>query len=261
MNQMCRFCTLECSEKYAHEFTREGITMTIRNKLLTATFLLALGGFQAASAAMITTSLGNTASGFANGSIQTVPAIGTAQGGQPAPFDQGYGTDGLFGGNFSQSWTHSYGAIVDPILSASITFGIYDHDSVASGDQLSLFSVDGTDFTGILNPMFEAGGGAADSQYNEYTIDLASIFADLLDGEADISLNLQGFGLVPRAIFLGGGFEETSTNGANLIFSTLTIETQGPTIPPIPIPAAAPLFLSAIAAFGLYRRRVLRNEA
>ena len=232
----------------------------IRTKILTATLLLALGGLQAASAAMYTSSLGNLIRGYNDGDSPAVIDLGQVLPipfVRPAPFDRGYGTDGLFGGNFDVFWTHSYGAIAEEILSASITIGIYDHDSAATGSQLSSFVVEGLDRTAMLNAQFEVAGDGLDGMYNEYTINLdASIFASLADGSTLVSLALQGPGLVTPLFPLPGpnAPQEVTTNGANLIYSTLTINT-------VPIPAAAPLFLSAIAAFGLYRRRVLRSQA
>lgn len=239
--------------------------MKIRNKFLTVTFLLALGGLQAATAATITTSIGNTASGLSDGDIPDGFLLGGIQGGQTPPFDQSCGSD-LFG-NCSAAWSFSYGAIADPISSASLTLGIVDHDSAASGSQLSLYTLDGNSLTAALDAQFEAVGDGLDGMYNVYTIDLVGLFANLTDGSALISLALALPGLQTCTLpFACPGetlpfVSETATNGANLIFSTLTIETQDITIPPVPIPAAAPLFLSAIAAFGLYRRRVLRSQA
>jgi hypothetical protein len=238
----------------------------IRNKFLTAALLLVLGGLQAASAAMYTSSLGNLIRGYNDGDSPAVVDLGQVL--PPPfvrshPFDQGHGSDVLsFVGNFDESWTHSYGAIAEEILSASITIGIYDHDSAATGSQLSSFVVESLDRTAMLNAQFEVAGDGLDGMYNEYTINLdVSIFASLADGSALVSLALQGPGLVTPLFPLPGpnAPQEVTTNGANLIYSTLTINTL--TINTVPIPAAAPLFLSAIAAFGLYRRRVLRNQA
>jgi len=237
----------------------------IRINFLMAVFLLALGGFQAATAATITTTtLGNTTPGFNDGDTPDVfPDVIVAQTGQDAPFNAGCGGDVIE--NCSTGWLFSYGALADPILSASLTLGIVDHDSDAGGSQLGSFTLDTfSDLTARLDTEFEATGGG-DGMYNVYTIDLAGFFADLADGSALISLALQGNGLQTcTLVFICPGapvVSETAFNGANLIFSTLTIETQDTTIPPVPIPAAAPLFLSAIAAFSLYRRRVVRNQA
>jgi len=101
--------------------------------------------------------------------------------------------------------------------------------------------------------LFEAGGGAADAQYNEYTIALgAGLFSDLADGSSLVSLALQGRGLVPD--LFGGGFQETSTNGANLIFSTLTIETEDAQT--VPEPGSLVLASLGFLLLGIiYRRR------
>ena len=229
--------------------------------ILLVTAVLA-GVATTAAAGIITSSLGNTASGFADGSTQAAFLVGGAQGGQPAPFDTGYGTDGLFGGNFSQTWTHSYSAIADPILSAMITIGIYDHDSIATGSQLAYFGHGTSDLTTGMDTLFEAGGGSADATYNEYSLALTD-FADLADGSVDFFLDLMGPGLVPRAVFLGGGFEETSTNGANLIFATLTIVTEDQQPPqPVPEPGGLALLGAGLLSLGLQRRsRRFRRRA
>jgi hypothetical protein len=241
--------------------------MKIRNKILTATLLLAFGGLQAAAAETFTGSIGNTASGLSDGDIPTGVQIGNIIAGQAAPFfNQGCGADVLANpGNCSAIWSLSVvGAITDPILSASLTLGIVDHDSDAGGSQLGSFTVDGNSLTGALDAEFEGAGGL-DGMYNVYTIDLAGFFADLADGSALISLALQGDGLQTcTLVFLCSGapvVSNTDFNGANLIFSTLTIETLDTTIPPVPLPAAAPLFISAHFLMGIYRRRVLRDKA
>jgi hypothetical protein len=249
--------------KYAEDFTKEGITMTkIRNKFLTATLLLALGGLQAAAAATFTGSIGNTASGLSDGDIPTGVELSNIQNGQAAPFfNQGCGADVLANpGNCSAIWSLSVvGVFTDPILSASLTLGIVDHDSDASGSQLGSFTVDGNSLTGALDAEFEGAGGF-DGMYNVYTIDLAGFFADLADGSALISLALAGPGLQTcTLVFICGPtpvVSDTVFNGANLIFSTLTIETLDSTIPPVPLPAAVWLFGTALIGFiGMSRRR------
>jgi len=211
-----------------------------------------LGAITTAQAAVITSTLGNSAPGFNDGDTPPVFLVGGAQGGQPAPFDQSYGTDGLFGGNFSAAWTHSYGAIADTILSATITFGIVDHDSAASGSQLAGFSFEGANLTAPLDLMFEAAGEGADAQYDIYSLVLPNItFAGLADGLAAGALSLQGPGLVPN-IFTGG-VDETSTNGANLIFSTLQITTRE--TQQVPEPSTLAISLLGLGALGWRQRR------
>ena len=157
----------------------------------------------------------------------------------------------LFGGNFSASWTFNYVPFVEPIASASITIGILDHDSAASGNQVNSFLVGGNDMTSALNTAFESAGGS-NGEYNVYTLGLdSSVFASL-DGSVTVSLALMGPGL--QTALIGGAITETPSNGAHLIYSSLTVN-------PVPIPAAAPLFLSALAALGFIGRRRRRNEA
>ena len=225
----------------------------MRHTLLTATFLMALGGLQPAAAAIISVTLGNDTPGFADGSVPSVfPQLINAQSGQPAPFESGKGSD-LFA-NLDESWIFNYAAIGDTILSASLTLGIADHDSQATGNQVALYEIDNNDLTSALNTRFEAVGGG-DGEYNVYSLDLDSgLFADLTDGMAIIELTLLGPGL--QTALIGGAVSETPSNGAHLIFSTLTIETRDITIPAVPIPAALPLFMSALFALGLFRRRI-----
>lgn len=213
-----------------------------------------LGTGSQVHAALITSTLGNISPGFSDGDIVPTFIVGGAQTGSPAPFDQSYGTDGLFGGDFSASWTHNYGVITDTILSATISFGIYDHDSSASGDQLSSFLFAGLDLTSSLNPLFEAPLEGLDSQYDVYSLGLdSSSFADIADGSVDAVLDLMGNGLV--ADLFGGGFSETATNGANLIFASLEITTEDPSV--IPEPSILGMLLFGLFIIGWQRRRVL----
>lgn len=215
-----------------------------------------LGASAMAQAGMIMNTLGNAMPGFNDGDTPTAPQVGTAQGGQPAPFNQPFGSDVLVGlGNFSQSWTHSYGAITDPILSATIMIGIYDHDSSATGSQLASFTFEGADLTATLNPFFEAAGEGAEAQYDVYSLMLpASTFAGLADGMAAGALSLQGPGLVIPLFPLPGPNPptETTTNGANLIFSKLQITTQD--APAVPEPSTLAISLLGLGMLGWRQR-------
>lgn len=240
----------------------------IRIFLSTLLAILAFASFQVASAATITSSLGNTASGLVDGSTPAGFMLGGIQSGQPAPFNAACGSDAV-GPNCSASWSHVYGAIADPILSASLSIGIVDHDSAAEGNQLASFSLDGSDFVTPMGALFEGSGGG-DGEYNVYTLDLLGAglsTADLADGLLMVALGLGGPGQTTCTLAFACPEEPVVPvvlaslfNGANLIFSTLAIETRDGPLPVIPIPAAAPLFASALVLFGLYRRRIQRKD-
>lgn len=212
---------------------------------------------------MITSSLGNTMPGFNDTDTVDAAAVGVAVGGQPAPFDQGYGSDelGLLFGTFDQTWQHTYTAIGDPILSATLTIGIWDHDSAASGDQVAELLLDTSDQTATLNTAFEAKGGTqtdgVGSEFNTYSLDLLALgLAGLLtDGVLDVALELKGPALIDPFL---GPVEETSNseNGANLIFSSLIIETQDNTTPPPGVPVPATIALLGIGLLAMRRFRV-----
>jgi hypothetical protein len=145
-----------------HHFTRAAArnsgeamntAMALRRAFFGFALGLALAGAIPATAATIT--LGDQ--DFADGTL--LPG-GTAQflapqGGEPAPIGQFLGSD-VSSTSFSASWIFNLGA--GPVTSASITFGIADHDSAAPGNQLLSFSVDGVDLTATLDALFEAPG-------------------------------------------------------------------------------------------------------
>ncbi len=232
---------------------------TIKKFLLgTGIFLFGLFALQTgASATTITHSLGNTGSGFLDGDIPAVSQVGTAQSGQFAPFNQSFGNDIFSGNYFDVGWTFSFAPIADTIIGATINFGIFDHDTSATGSQLDLFTVDGNALTTTLDGMFEAGGGSSDGEYNVYSINLGGLFSDLSDGTVDIKLTLQGPGLVTPLFPLPGPNppEDSLGNGANLIFSTLTIETSASQPQPIPEPGSLVLTLFGLSVMGFIRRR------
>lgn len=175
---------------------------------------------------------------FVNGAILTLDAFNSASVGEPAPFNGFMGSDP--GGTvLDATWTFNYAA--GPVTGGALVFGIYDHDSQASGSQVASFLVDGVDLTAMLDALFESSGGAQ-TEYNVYTIALpASTFAALSDGTATISLTLS-----PPS--LGGG-GELPGNGAGLDFSTLRLSQ-------IPAPGAAVLGLIGLGSITRLRRRM-----
>lgn len=199
-----------------------------------------LAGSQFALAATVVT-LGDQ--DFADGATPTTGAFLTAGTGEPAPFDGVFNGSDVSGPNFSASWTFSYGAIADTITGGSLIFGIYDHESAASGNQVASFTVNGIDLTGALNTLFESHGGGS-RENSVYTLALpVSTFAGLASGTFNVSLSLAAPGL--------GLFGETPFNGAALDFSTLDIATA------VPEPLTSTLLLFGIpAVFAAARRKM-----
>ncbi len=195
-------------------------------------------------AALLTFTLGSATPSFTDG--QT--GIGTATfnaavAGNPAPFNGFIGSD-VNGPNFSGSWAYNYAAI-SGVASATLTIGIYDHDSAATGNQVGSFLLGGVDLTSLLNTAFEGHGGTS-GEYDIYTVTLPSTtFAALQSGTPGMSLSLQAPGL--------GVLGDTPFNGAGLDFSTLTITTSNGT--PAPEPGTLALAALSLMALGFARRR------
>ena len=177
-------------------------------------FLLFAGGL--AANAQVTSFIGSQH--FNDGDLIGTGTFLTAVSGQPAPFDHFIGSDAS-GPNFDASWTMAYTAPAT-ISSATVTLGIYDHDSTASANPVSLFTAAGADLTSTLNAAMTAHGGA-NGEYNVYTVNLpASAFAALLSGSADFQLTLNG----PGSSVLGN----TTFNGAGLDFAKLYLAVPEP---------------------------------
>jgi hypothetical protein len=158
---------------------------------------------------------------FANGAFPDNTVFDNASLGEPPAFD-GFNGHDIFT-SFSDTWTFIYSP--QSVASATITLGLYDHDSAAPGDQVQTFTVDGNDLTALLNAALEATGGTQ-IEYNTYTINLpASAIPSLADGSATFSLALQGQGLagVPGEV---GNL--SPQNGAGLDFATLTMNVPEP---------------------------------
>jgi hypothetical protein len=189
----------------------------------------------ASSASAVIVTLGDQ--DFTDGQMLTgVAQFNGASVGEPVPFDQFYGSD--FTVNFSQPFTFNYGA--GAVTGASLTFGIWDHDSQAPGNQVASFTVDGFDLTAQLNAAFESHGGAQ-SEVDVYTLTLpAGALPLLADGQANFSLTLQGPGLQ-------SGGTTTAANGAGLDFATLNTQ--------VPEPATIGAMAAAAALLGARRLR------
>lgn len=194
-------------------------------------FVLLFAGVKEAEAIEEVTTLGDQ--DFTDGSFPSgVQGFNTPSAGEPAPFNMFKGSDSSQ--PFSESWTFTYEGLPD-ITAASITLGIFDHDSQAPGSQISSFTVDGNNLTSILDTGFESTGGVQ-NEYKVYEVKLPElVFSDLKDGSAKFSLTLQEPGLQE-------GLEISSGNGAGLDSATLKIEA-------VPEPSSA-LGLLAFIALG-----------
>jgi hypothetical protein len=189
-------------------------------------------------AAVITQTLGHQA--FPDGTKVGTATFAAAHAGiDPFPFDGTFLGSDVSGPNLSANWTFSYGAISDPIASATLALGIYDCDSAASGNQVASFLLNGsTDLTVPLNAAFEANPSQT-GFVNDYTITLpAAALSQLATGSAGFSLALQAPGL--------GVLGETVFNGGALDFSTISITTQS-------VPEPASVILLGVGAVILLR--------
>lgn len=170
--------------------------------------------------------------------------VGGQSAGEPAPFGGFIGND--YSSNFSASWTFNYAPAT--VTDALLTFGIYDHDSAAPGNQVSAFSVDGVDLTALLNGLFESHGGTQ-AGFNVYALILPeSTFAALSDGSATFSLTLNGPGLQSVT---GPSGNTTPYNGAALDFARLDYNQTTA----VPEPSAMLLLGSGLAGLAGFGRR------
>jgi hypothetical protein len=179
------------------------------------------------------------------------------------PFDNvesGFDADGIDGGfNFDVTWTHNHGVILDPILTAFLRIGLWEHESFETGSQLGSLTLNtlfGASLTPMLNALMEGSGGTTvydidgfpvSSEYNIYSVSLpAAVFADLTGGSATFRLQLQGQGV--------NLFGQSEFNGAFIDFAELVITTQDE---PTPVPEPSTLLLTGLLlpALFLLRRR------
>lgn len=227
---------------------------TLGNKFAKATLVTIACTAGVLNASIITQTLGSSA-GFADGSTNARAGTWiTATAANASPFSGYNGSDGV-GPDFSASWQFNYTPISQTIVSATLSIGIYDIDSAASGNQVASYTEGPggvNNLTSLLNAVSEAlngNTGAVNNEYDILTITLPSTtYADLALGSPTISLALQAPGL---------GALPTTFNGAGIDFSTITITTQA-TPPPTPEPATWALLLAGLG--GIVGCRRLRRS-
>ena len=164
-----------------------------------------------------------------------------------APFDTLLGSDSN-GPNFSAAWSHVYGALDGVVASASLEIGIHDIDSLAAGNQVALFTLNGIDLTALLNAAVEAKPYES-NLYGIFTIVLPNtVYAPLLTGNVNFLLNLQN----GRSASTDRPF-----NAGYLDYSKLTINTRvvDPGPDPIPEPATWAMMISGFGLVGAAMRR------
>lgn len=178
---------------------------------------------------------------FSTGATVNTASFLGAVTGQPAPFDDIYGSDAS-GTDFSASWTFSFTPSAEPIAAAELSVGLWDGDFAGAGSQISAFTVDGVDILTLANAVFEAGPGT-NNTYSLGVITLPpAVFTNLQDGSATVMLTLQGpgIGVLPAP---------TPSNGAGVDFAQLTVTA-------VPEPSAGVMLgVLAVTCGGMIRRR------
>lgn len=169
----------------------------------------------------------------------TLPSVG-----EPAPFDTFNGAD-VDGPNFDATWTFTF-PTDGTIISATLEFGIWDHDSAAAGDQVATFTLDGVDRTTDANTAFNGKGGSQ-SEYNTYSFSVSP--ALLTDGQLVVRLELKAPGLGGMAGQVPPAAPEADYNGAWIDFSRLIIvQEEGPPEGVPELEWSLPTVISLVAA-------------
>jgi hypothetical protein len=170
------------------------------------------------------------------------------------PFNRFAGSDpGIAGAtDFAADWSFDLRSIDwQTLTSLRIEFGLYDHDSSASGSQLDSFSVSGMDLSDLLAPALEAPGIGKQQEYDVFSIDIPQdrrlLLRELSDAVARFSLKLKGPAWIKEKS--GAIVEAAGSNGAGLDFARLSF-TYGATAPE---PAGALLAGLALAALAAVR--------
>ncbi len=185
---------------------------------------------------------------FANGQgINGVAVFNAAAAGEPVPFDSFRGSDLAGSAPFSESWTFNYAA--GAYVNATLTLGIADHDSQATGSQIVFFGFDGNDLTSLLNTLFESSGGRQ-FENNIYSVNIPALdLADLTDGTATFTLTLQGPSLSGTPLDPMPG--SLPNNGAGLDFARLDLA--------VPEPGSLTFVILAVASLTAAARCRKRN--
>jgi hypothetical protein len=76
--------------------------------------------------------MGNDGSPLVPGQETTILDVILAQDGQPAPFDQGYGSDPIE--DFTATWTFMFGPVLDPLSAGSL---VWVDGDFSGGSQLT----------------------------------------------------------------------------------------------------------------------------
>ncbi|HEX8077061.1 MAG TPA: hypothetical protein VF511_04550 [Chthoniobacterales bacterium] len=150
---------------------------------------------------------------FTDGQFVSSGAFLGASSNEPAPFMDFNGSGDVAGPNFTAMWTFTF-PLGTVFVTPTITIGILDHDSMASGSQIAFFGFDGNNLTTQMNAAFESKGGA-NGQYNTYSIAIpVTAVPSLADGSATFTLTLQGPGLsvVGESTFNGAGLDFAQIN-------------------------------------------------
>ena len=226
------------------------------NKYLAIIAAIVMFALATEARADLITSIGNTGSSLVNGNTATTVSVLAAQSGQLAPFNASCGSDAGAAGstNCSTSWSFSNAALGSgvTITGATLTLGIWDIDSKATGNQVANFSITGGEsLTSAFNTAAEAlnsNTGSINSEYDVFTFTLSSAsFSALASGNTALALSLQapGFGVLGAS----------GSNGASLIFSTLDIQTTATTDGgTVPEPSTWILLLTGIGSMIILRR-------
>lgn len=152
-----------------------------------------------------------------------------ANAGDPTGFNEFRGSD--FGSSFATfSFSHSFAPLTGA-TSASLTLGIYDHDSTTSSQPgLSIM------FDGVAQDVSMWAGISATPAYN-YIRAMSVDLALLADGNLDVVISSLG---VPGQ----------NGNGLGIDFSELSAE-----IGAVPVPASGLLILGALGGIAAIKRK------